>query len=75
MQVSGRKDVQLNLRLSADVNEALESIANDAETDRTDVVRRALALLMVAHQAKREGRHLGVVDDASKLDTEIVGVI
>jgi hypothetical protein len=30
---------------------------------------------MVAHQAKLEGRHLGVVDDASKLDTEIVGVI
>jgi predicted transcriptional regulator len=75
VQVSGRKDVQLNLRLSADVNEALESIANDAETDRTDVVRRALALLMVTHQAKLEGRHLGVVDDASKLDTEIVGVI
>jgi predicted N-acyltransferase len=43
--VTGRKDVQLTLWLSADVNEALE------------------------------GRHWGAVDDASKLDTEIVGLI
>jgi len=31
--------------------------------------------MKVAHNAKKEGRHLGLVSDARKLDTEIVGLL
>ena len=41
----------------------------------TAFIRQALALMTIAHKAKRDGRHLGLVTDAKKLDTEIVGLL
>lgn len=67
--------VRLSLQVSHELNRTLEEIAEDTGTSRTDVVRQALALMKVAHSAKKAGRHLGIVSDARKLDTEIVGLI
>jgi metal-responsive CopG/Arc/MetJ family transcriptional regulator len=67
--------IRLNLQVSEQLNKDLEEIADSAGTNRTEVIRQALALMKVAHQARREGRHLGVVSDASKLDTELVGLL
>ena len=74
MVVAAEK-VRLSLQVSQELNRTLEEIAESTGTNRTDVIRQALALMKVAHSAKREGRHLGIVDDARKLDTEIVGLI
>jgi hypothetical protein len=57
------------------LNQTLEDIAESSGSNRTDVIRQALALMKVAHAAKRDGRHLGIVADPNKLDTEIVGLI
>lgn len=65
--------VRLELQLSTELNGVLEQIASDTGTTKTDVIRQALALVRVANSAKREGRHIGLVRDSSKLDTEIVG--
>jgi metal-responsive CopG/Arc/MetJ family transcriptional regulator len=67
--------IRLNLQVSEQLNKDLEEIADSTGTNRTEVIRQALALMKVAHQARREGRHLGVVSDASKLDTELVGLL
>jgi metal-responsive CopG/Arc/MetJ family transcriptional regulator len=67
--------VRLNLQISQELNRTLEEIAEDTGTNRSDVIRQALALMKVAHTAKKDGRHLGIVKDARKLDTEIVGLI
>jgi metal-responsive CopG/Arc/MetJ family transcriptional regulator len=67
--------IRLNLQVSEQLNKDLEEIADSAGTNRTEVIRQALALMKVAHQARREGRHLGLVSDASKLDTELVGLL
>jgi predicted transcriptional regulator len=67
--------VRLSLQVSQELNRTLEDIAESTGTNRTDVIRQALALMMVAHSAKKEGRHLGIVSDARKLDTEIIGLI
>ncbi len=67
--------VRLNLQVSQELNRTLEEIAEDTGTNRSDVIRQALALMKVAHTAKKDGRHLGIVRDARKLDTEIVGLI
>jgi hypothetical protein len=74
MAVAAEK-VRLSLQVSQELNRMIEEIAESAGTNRTDVIRQALALMKVAHAAKESGRHLGIVDDASKLDTEIVGLI
>jgi hypothetical protein len=66
--------VRLNLQVSNELNNVLEEIADSSGSTKTDVIRQALALMKVAHQAKRSGKHLGVVADPDKLDTEIVGL-
>ena len=67
--------VRLSLQVSQELNETLEAIAESTGASRTDVIRQALALMKVAHAAKKDGRHLGLVNDARRLDTEIVGLI
>jgi hypothetical protein len=67
--------VRLNLQLSQELNRTLEEISASTGSNRTDVIRQALALMKVAHDAKRKGKHLGLVSDADKLDTEIVGLL
>jgi metal-responsive CopG/Arc/MetJ family transcriptional regulator len=67
--------VRLNLQLSSELNEALEEIVDDTGTSRSEVIRQALALMKVAHSAKKQGRHIGLVSDPKKLDTEIIGLL
>lgn len=67
--------VRLNLVLSRELSGLLDEIADSASASRTDVIRQALALMNVAHRAKKEGRHIGLVDDRTKLDSEIVGLL
>jgi hypothetical protein len=67
--------VRLNLQVSNELNNVLEEIADSTGSTKTDVIRQALALMKVAHNAKRNGKHLGVVEDPDKLDTEIVGLL
>ena len=65
--------VRLNLQLSEELYNELEVLANDTATTRSDVVRRALALLQAAHKGKKRGSHLGFVKSAEKLDQELIG--
>jgi metal-responsive CopG/Arc/MetJ family transcriptional regulator len=67
--------VRMNLQVSAEINELLERIAKDTGTNRSEVIRQALALMKVAQEAKKKGKHIGLVSDADKLDTEIVGLL
>lgn len=67
--------IRLNLQVSEQLNSDLEEMADSTGSNRTEVIRQALALMKIAHQARREGRHLGLVSDPSKLDTELVGIL
>jgi len=66
--------VRLTLNLSEELNKELEQIATDTGGSKTDVLKKALALMSVSHQAVRQGQHLGLVKDADKLDREIIGL-
>jgi len=67
--------IRMNLQVSSELNDVLDKIAGETGTNRSDVIRQALALMKVAHEAKRNGKRLGLVTDPSKLETEIVGLI
>jgi hypothetical protein len=71
--VTGR--IRLNLQVSKETNELLTNIVNATGSNRTDVIRQALALMKVAQTARQDGRYLGVVSDPNKLDREIVSLI
>lgn len=68
------KKVKLSLELSRELDQMLQEIAEESATTKSEVLRRALALAEIAHDARREKRFLGLVDDRRKLDTEIVGL-
>jgi hypothetical protein len=70
-----QQKVRLNLQVSAELNQMLETIAEDTGAQRSDVIRQALALMKVAHEARRKGKHIGLVSDPQKLETEIVGLL
>jgi predicted transcriptional regulator len=73
--MAAAEKVRLSLQVSQELNKTLEDIADSTGANRTDVIRQALALMKVAHAAKKEGKHLGLVADARKLDTEIIGLL
>jgi metal-responsive CopG/Arc/MetJ family transcriptional regulator len=68
------------VRLSIEVNEDLAKLLDDiAETEavpRTEIVRRALAVIKTYKEQIAVGRtHIGFAKDSDKLDLEIVGVL
>jgi predicted transcriptional regulator len=69
--------VRLNLDVSQEIADFLDTLAQENATTKTDVMRRAIALLKVAHEEKKRNRSMGFVassrDDV--LDTKIVGVL
>lgn len=67
--------VRMNLQLSAELSAMVENIADDTGTNRSDVIRQALALMKVAHEAKKKGKRLGLTSNPDQLETEIVGLI
>lgn len=68
--------VRVTFEVTPEVNELLESLANEAGTTKVDIMRRAIAVMKAASEQKRRGRgHIGFVEDPTQLDAEIIGVL
>jgi hypothetical protein len=70
-----QEKTRMNLQVSPEVSKILSSIAHETGSNRTEGIRQALALMKVAHDAKRRGQHIGLASDPTKLETEIVGLL
>ena len=66
--------VRLSLELSNDLNALLEELTEKTHTSKADVLRKAIALMEVAVEAKQEGNRLGVLDKQNQVVTRIVGL-
>ena len=66
--------VRLSLDLSPQANTALESVAASQHTTKSDVLRKAIALVQVAEEARRANRKIGVFDKEANVFSEIVGL-
>ena len=68
--------VRLSMDVSDDVSRLLDSLAEDEDVSRTEIVRRALAVLKAYKDQIDVGRtHIGFAKDADKLDLELIGVL
>ena len=65
--------VRLSLDLSPQTNDLLEKVVAQQGTTKSDVMRKAIALVIVAEDARRDGQSLGVIDADKKLVAEIIG--
>ncbi|MEQ6340117.1 MAG: ribbon-helix-helix domain-containing protein [Gammaproteobacteria bacterium] len=66
--------VRLSLDVSSKVNDQLEALAEDEGTSKSDIMRKAIALVMVALQAKHKGQKLGTLDKDGHVLSEIIGL-
>jgi predicted transcriptional regulator len=61
--------------LSDDLNREIDKAAEETESNKSEVLRKALQLYLAARDGKRRGLKLGLVEPKSeKLQTEIVGL-
>jgi predicted transcriptional regulator len=66
--------VRLSLDVSAELNKTLEELADKTMGSKSDVLRKAIALMEVAVEAKEKGENVGVVNKKGELVTRIVGL-
>lgn len=67
------KFIRLSLDVSEELNNAIESVARETHTSKSDVLRKSIALLEMAVREKKDGHHLGVFNQDKKIVKEIVG--
>ncbi|MEK9141041.1 MAG: ribbon-helix-helix protein, CopG family [Nitrospirota bacterium] len=67
--------VRFNVVLSDDLNQEIDKVAEETESNKSDILRKALQLYLAARDGKRRGLKLGLVEpESEKLQTEIVGL-
>lgn len=66
---------RMNLVLSDDLNQAIEKVAEDIESNKSDIIRKALQLFIAAQEGKKRGLKLGLVEPKTRvMETEFVGL-
>ncbi|NQD36018.1 ribbon-helix-helix protein, CopG family [Permianibacter sp. IMCC34836] len=67
--------VRFNVVLSDDLNNELDRVVAEAETNKSEILRKALQLYLAAREGKQRGLKLGLANPQTKqLETEIVGL-
>lgn len=67
--------VRLNVVLSDELNRDIDEAAAVAESDKSEIFRKALQLYFAARDGKRRGLKLGLVEPGTeRMKTEIVGL-
>ncbi len=69
-----KESIRLSLDVSPELNELLENLAASTGGTKSDVLRKAIALIEIAANAKRDGLKLGLAEQNQELKTEIVGI-
>ncbi|WP_020564061.1 ribbon-helix-helix protein, CopG family [Methylosarcina fibrata] len=67
--------VRFNVVLSDDLNRELDQAAQESETNKSEILRKAITLYLAAREGKRRGLKIGLVEpETQKLETEIIGL-
>lgn len=69
-----RATVKMSLHLSPETNDTLEQLSEDNHMTKSELLRKALALIEVALKNKEKGNHLIIVDKNDEKVSEIVGL-
>ncbi|MEQ1560117.1 MAG: ribbon-helix-helix protein, CopG family [Methyloglobulus sp.] len=67
--------VRFNVVLSDDLNRELDQAAQEGETNKSEILRKAITLYLAARDGRRRGLKIGLVEpETQKLETEIIGL-
>ncbi len=70
----GMEKIRLSLDVTPQANEKLEELAEKIGGTKSDVLRKAIALIDAAVRGRDEGLRIGLARPDQKLETEIVGL-
>jgi len=73
-ELTERSKVRLSLDISPEANELIERLATQIGGTKSDVLRKAVALMEIAVDAKRQGKKFGIAEKDQQLATEIIGL-
>ncbi len=65
--------IRVSLDISPELYAKLQALARDIRGTKSDVLRKSLALMDVAVQARKSGKKVGIADRTEQLTTEIIG--
>ncbi len=74
MTAKAAAKVRLTLDVTDELNERLNGLAEEAGGSKSEILRKAIALIELAINAKRSGKHMAVVDQNDKVVTTVVGL-
>jgi predicted transcriptional regulator len=67
--------VRFNLVMSDELSKAIDREAESSETNKSEILRKALQLYLAARDGNRRGLKVGLVEPAtSRLQTEFIGL-
>ncbi|BAZ36854.1 hypothetical protein NIES4101_27740 (plasmid) [Calothrix sp. NIES-4101] len=73
--IKNNGSVKLSLHISKQLNELLEElVAVTGSSSKTEVLKKAIALMEIAVRAKQEQKFLGISNNKENLETEIIGL-
>ncbi|MCS6861624.1 MAG: ribbon-helix-helix protein, CopG family [Abditibacteriales bacterium] len=64
--------IRLSLDVSPELYQKLDELANAIHATKSEVLRRAIALMDVAVRAKEQGKKIGLAEQDQPLATEII---
>lgn len=70
----GGTKVRLTLDLSPELDELVGRLAKITGGTKSDVMRKSIALMELAVEAKRAGKKFGIAQEGQTLATEIVAI-
>lgn len=65
--------IRVSLDISPELYAKLQGLARDIRGTKSDVLRKSLALMDVAVQARKDGKKIGIAEKSEQLTTEIIG--
>ena len=74
MATKADDDLHFALTMSPAANDTLEEIAVNQHTTKSDILRKAIGLVKLADDARRDNRKIGIYDAATNVFSEIVGL-
>ena len=64
-------DVRINLHLPATAEAMIDRLCSERKVARTTLVRQALGVLQVVHEAQARGKYVGTTRDIEQLEMVI----
>jgi Arc/MetJ-type ribon-helix-helix transcriptional regulator len=72
---STAKKIKVSLELSPELDDALKTLVEkNAGSTKSEVLRKAIALMQVAVEAREQGKKIGIAEKGQPLVTELIGI-